>query len=90
MFNGAPNWPGYVNRNDLAHFCQARAIELGAEAEKLSEAMLNPKLNDTEFEALFSKHYMVLGEIIGLKKATDYCAEHKKSEEEMESQNARF
>lgn len=79
-------WPGFVNRNELASFCQDEAIRLNAEISDLWDAMQSKKIDDDTYESLFAKHYMSLGKVLGLRQIMEFCATHKKTEEEMWSE----
>jgi hypothetical protein len=85
---GENRWPGFIDRNELTSFCQNEAVRLNAEISDLWDAMQNKKIDDDAYESLFAKHYMSLGKVLGLRQIMEFCAQHKKTEEEMESENA--
>ena len=91
MYDGVPNWPGYVPRQELAEFCRAHANELNKQCNEIWELMQAKGLSDEDYETLFSQHYSLIGQVISLRTVMEWCARHRKSEEElkeMESQNA--
>lgn len=80
-------WPGWVKRDDLIKFLQDRTPAIQTEANKIFDAMQDKRLSDEDYETLNDKYYMNLGRLQEMRTVVDWCFEHKKDEQEMESQH---
>jgi len=70
------HWPGHVSRQQLAEYAQARTRELAPEADQLLKAMEVKGISDEQYETLFSRYYMNLGEQHALRAVTEWAREN--------------